>query len=74
MFRTCKVCGLIKWYEKEGRGAKGKGFNGLVCYACFLEDQRVWRTTELGREQAREDSRKSRLSRKRTKAIVVKDV
>ena len=52
MNRTCKQCGVAGEYVAEASGMKQKGFNGYTCYACYLEDQRAWRGTELGRLEA----------------------
>ena len=66
MDRTCKLCGMVGDYHAEALGMKQKGFNGYVCYACYLEDQRVWRGTELGRLEANTASVNTR-ARKRLK-------
>lgn len=62
MHKACKVCGELgstKWV-------------GRVCWACFLEDQRAWRGTTLGRAEANEAAKAYR-ARKRVKAGALKD-
>lgn len=66
MERTCKLCGTVGVYDASAVGMKQKGFNGYVCYACYLEDQRAWRGTELGRLEANSASVNTR-ARKRLK-------
>lgn len=73
MFRRCKECGHAGLYNPSATGTKARGFHGHVCYACYLEEQRSWRGTELGRQQANEASRASAL-RKRTKPTAPRDV
>ena len=72
MRRTCKICGSEGDYERNALGTKAKGFHGLVCYDCYLVDQRAWRGTDLGRKQANEASLAS--SRKRKADSVPRDV
>jgi hypothetical protein len=64
MQRTCKLCGFVGEYHADGVGTRARGFHGHVCYACYLEDQRSWRKTELGRQEANDASAAYR-SRKR---------
>lgn len=68
MERTCKLCRVVGEYAPLARGMKGKGFNGYTCYACYLEDQRAWRGTELGRLEANSASVNAR-ARKRLKGV-----
>lgn len=76
MLRLCKVCGAEKPYDVLGSGMKGRGFNGMVCYSCWLIEQREWRATPWGREQANEAARASRgRSNKRTRiAFLAKSI
>jgi len=60
MFRICKICGTAKLFSGASLGTRARGFHGLVCYGCYLEDQRAWRGTALGREEANEASRAHR--------------
>ena len=39
--RTCKTCGKAKTYRPIYGQLKASGFMGMVCWACFLEDQRL---------------------------------
>ena len=73
MLRTCKVCGTTHEYDEKEAGTKARGFHGKVCYACYLEEQRAWRGTALGREEANEASRAS-MQRKRIRNMALKDV
>lgn len=72
MLRTCKECGHTGLYLAKAQSLKLKGFHGHVCYACYLEEQRVWRGTAAGREYANEASRKTVL-RKRTQRNAPRD-
>ena len=71
--KTCKVCKQEKEFSPEARGHKAQGFFGHVCWSCFLEEQRAWRGTALGREEANEASRAS-MQRKRIRNMALKDV
>lgn len=73
MLRTCKTCGFVGEYDIRALGTKAKGFHGKVCFTCYLEDQRAWRGTVLGRQQANEASVASN-SRKRSKPTAPRDV
>ena len=64
--RTCKICGVVGDYDRGALGTKAKGFHGLVCFKCYMEDQRAWRGTELGRAMANAASRESRKHNKPT--------
>ena len=61
--RICKVCGVRKEFNGLGVGDKARGFHGKVCYGCVLEEQRAWRGTQLGRDEANEASRAYRRRR-----------
>jgi hypothetical protein len=73
MLRTCKVCGITAEYDAAGQGTRAKGFHGHVCYACYLEDQRTWRLSDLGRQEANEASAAYR-ARKRERSERPRDV
>jgi hypothetical protein len=73
MLRICKICGLESEYVKDGLGTKAQGFHGRVCYGCYLEEQRAWRGTALGREEARRASW-DYAQRKRNQNITPRDV
>jgi len=66
VLRTCKICGVTGDYDCGALGPKAKGFHGLMCFKCYMEDQRAWRRTELGREMANMASAKSRKRNKLT--------
>ena len=73
MLRTCKVCGVAGDYKPWALGTKAKGFHGWVCYTCYILDQRAWRGTALGRDEANEASRAYRM-RKRNADSAPRDV
>lgn len=56
MQRTCKVCKVIGEYKPTEKSAKARGFHGYVCWACHMEEQRAWRLTPVGRQEANEAS------------------
>lgn len=73
MERTCKLCGTTGEYDLAGKGTRQRGFHGHVCYPCYLEDQRAWRGTELGRQEANDASAAYR-KRKRAERDSPRDV
>lgn len=64
VLRRCKVCSDVGEYFADRVGAKAKGFHGLVCWSCHMADQRSWRGTELGRQEANDASTAYRQRRK----------
>ena len=72
MQRTCKICDFVGPYTPEAPTAVLRGFHGFVCWACILAEQRAWRGTALGREEAREASAMSR-ARKRERRAASRD-
>lgn len=56
MLRTCKLCGVVGAYNPDEKSTRLRGFHGHICWACYLEDQRAWRGTELGRQEANDAS------------------
>lgn len=71
--KTCKVCKQNKEFNPEGTGHRARGFYGHVCWDCYLEEQRAWRGTALGREQANQAS-KATFQRKRMQNVAPRDV
>jgi len=57
MLKLCRCCGALREFDEGGMGTKARGFHGKICYGCYLSEQRAWRGTALGREQANEASR-----------------
>lgn len=53
MERTCKVCGFVGMHNPAAKSGRARAFHGLVCWECVVAEQRAWRGTELGREEAR---------------------
>lgn len=71
--KTCKVCGVVREYDGQALGTKARGWHGLICYTCYILDQRAWRGTALGRDEANEASRAYRM-RKRNADSAPRDV
>lgn len=53
MQRTCKVCSFVGEHAPAAKSGRGRGFHGFVCWDCVVAEQRAWRSTELGRAEAR---------------------
>ena len=73
MQRTCKTCGVVGDHVPTAPTAVLRGFHGFVCWSCLLAEQRAWRGTDLGREEAREASAAYR-ARKRDRLAASRDI